>query len=170
MKNYAKLIEKLASTENSFRAVNSQLLTVWSELESEISLLKKSQSTDIQYLKVEVCKVAKISENTFDKRISMIKSAIKKGLKPSKYSSFNALEKAKGNVASGNFRATKVGTVVADKKGQAKNEEKKVTIQATNENEILQLLQLESFRKFKIDFEKAGFSLANVMKALKTEK
>jgi len=169
MKNYTKLIENLVKTESSLRNANTDLLTYWTELNSVITELKKLKKTvEIASLKLDITDKCKISDSTFEKRMSMLNSAIKKGLNPIQYTSFNSLEKAKGNIVKGTHRATKKGTIIADKKGYSEKLEKVAVVQATNVNEISQLMANESFRKFKIEFEEKGYKLANVMKALKS--
>lgn len=163
-----KIIKNLGTAEAAKRTADSNLLTAWAEFTAKINLAKKSDDTQKNRIIKEVVKECKISENTVLKRVSMINSAIKKGLKPSKFPSFNAMETAKGNITKGTHKACKNGAVMTDKAGAAKIEENKVVVQAVNENEILALMANPKFAEFKKEFEKMDWKLQNIMKALKS--
>lgn len=168
MKNYVKLFESAKNAELSLKNAESNILTVWCEIHAENLELKAKKEIDLITFKNGVIDATGISSATYDKRISMINSAIKKGINPLLFASFNAMETAKGNITKGTHKATKKGTIIADHKNAAKIEDEKRIIQATNENDLVAIMADAEFLQVAKMVSSKGWTKALLMKALAT--
>lgn len=128
-----------------------------------------AECTDIEKVTIieGIAKDTTILVQTVKDNWNRLLEAKKFGLDLELYASFNKVKTDNAQVRSKKVRVTKAGKLVQDRKKQSEIADAKTVVQATNDNEILQLLGDESFLKFKKSFEDKGYKLANIMKALK---
>ena len=115
-----------------------------------------------------ICKEGAIKVVTFEKKASLFNQSTKNKLDVSKYVSEAKLKRDLKGVKSGTKKALKSGIAKTDSKKVAEKVAEKVVIQATNENEIIELMQATEFKTFFTFFAKKGISKANLMKAIAT--
>lgn len=163
MRTLKQLANLIVNSESKLGNAQKNNFNVWVTVYQQFNENFEAKISELKAAIIE----AKIPTKTVENRLGMFNTASKNGLNLSNFDSFNDLATANKNVKNEVAKVVN-GKIVNDDKKTAEKQIEAEVIKAQNENDLVQLLALESFRKFKADFKNQGFSTSVLLQALKT--